>query len=462
MSEDTTLNEFVENEKHESSNLELGPIEVEIPDEWDSRQLSTVFDLITGNSYTGDYLSDEDNSGRIFLTLKSVNKGGGFNWDSLKYYTGEVNEREVVEPGELLIANTDVTQDGDIVGYSIRVPDFDSEKEIAASMDLSILRPTLDNINLPYIEYLLQTDFIHSRMRAFSAGSTVLHLNTDLVKSLSLPLPPLSEQRKIATVLYTVNQAIEKTEKIREQIERVRAGTAQDLFRNGISQGETKETWLGEIPEDWDVVPFSKIVDSNRNGLYKSKDAYGEGCPIAKMGNALEKRTLDMSSADRLELTDEEKQKYGLNEGDLIFARRAQEVSAAGDCCYVPQLDELTVFESSLIRVRLAEGANPRFYTQYFDSPVGSRSIERIVTETSISGIATSDLLDLKVAVPSLAEQEEIASIMWKFDEQEKSLQKEREWYERLKRGLIQDLLSGTVRMTDTNIEVPEEVTQHG
>jgi type I restriction enzyme S subunit len=242
----------------------------------------------------------------------------------------------------------------------------------------------------------------------------------------------------------------------------VRAGTAQDLFRNGTSQQETKETWLGEIPENWDVVQFSEIVDSNRNGLYKSTDAYGEGCPIAKMGNALEKRTLDMSSADRLELTDKEKEKYGLKKGDLIFARRAQEVSAAGDCCYVPQLDELTVFESSLIRVRLSEEANPRFYTQYFDSPVGSRSIERIVTETSISGIATSDLLDLKVAVPNPDEQSEIASIMWQFDRQEMILQREIEQYERLKRGLMQDLLSGTVRTTDTNIEVPEEIAQYG
>ena len=180
------------------------------------------------------------------------------------------------------------------------------------------------------------------------------------------------------------------------------------------------------------------------------------------MGNALENRVLDMSSADRLELTEEEKEKYGLQEEDLIFARRAQEVSAAGDCCYVPELDELTVFESSLIRVRLTEDVNPRFYVQYFEGPVGSRSIERIVTETSISGIATSDLLDLKVALPSLEEQNEIASILWGFDEYVTALQNEADQFIRFKKALLQDLLSGTVRTTNTNIEVPEEIEQHG
>jgi type I restriction enzyme S subunit len=336
-------------------------------------------------------------------------------------------------------------------------PDFEG----VASTDIFPIVAESD-VNSKWLLYRLSSKPAYDYARRTSAGTRMPRTSWNLFSNFSFDLPPLPEQRKIATILYTVDRAIEKTEEIREQTEQVRAGKAQDLFRNGISQQKTKETWLGEIPEDWDVVQFSEIVDSNRNGLYKSTEAYGEGYPIAKMGNALEKRTLDMSSADRLELTDKEKEKYGLKEGDLIFARRAQEVSAAGDCCYVPQLDELTVFESSLIRVRLSEEANPRFYTQYFESPVGSRSIERIVTETSISGIATSDLLDLKVAVPSPDEQSEIASIMWQFDRQEKALQREKDQYERLKRGLMQDLLSGTVRTTDTNIEVPDEIAQYG
>jgi len=284
----------------------------------------------------------------------------------------------------------------------------------------------------------------------------------NLFSNFRFDLPPLEEQRKITSVLYTIDQAIQKTEEIKEQTERVKQGVAQDIFRYGIEQEETKETWLGEIPQSWEVVQFSELVSSNRNGLYKSEEAYGEGYPIAKMGNALEQRVLDMTTADRLQLTDQEREKYALEQGDLIFARRAQEVSAAGDCCYVPELEELTVFESSLIRVRLSNDANPKFYVQYFEGPIGSRSIERIVTETSISGIATSDLLDLRVALPTPEEQEKISSILWEFDEQVEELEKEIGQYERLKKGLIQDLLSGTVRTTDTNIEVPEEITQHG
>jgi type I restriction enzyme S subunit len=453
MSEEATLDEFVEGERentNQQDNEQHLPEIGEIPSDWRLVVVEDIAeDLIGGGT--------PSKSNQEYW-------GGEIPWASVKDLNGiELSETEdyITEAGIENSATNLIRKDSIVVSTRMTVGEpFLNKTEMAINQDMKAVIPDAEQVNPLFLVYSLWDKDPY--LKSLGRGTTVDGITTNDLALTHLGLPSLSEQRKIATVLYTVDRAIEKTEKIREQIERVRAGTAQDLFRNGISQGETKETWLGEIPEDWDVVPFSEIVDSNRNGLYKSKDAYGEGCPIAKMGNALEKRTLDMSSADRLELTDEEKQKYGLNEGDLIFARRAQEVSAAGDCCYVPQLDELTVFESSLIRVCLAEGANPRFYTQYFDSPVGSRSIDRIVTETSISGVATSDLLDLKVAVPSLAEQGEIASIMWQFDEQEKALQKEKKRYERLKYGLLQDLLSGTVRTINTNIEVPEEIAKYG
>lgn len=317
-------------------------------------------------------------------------------------------------------------------------------------------------VNSNFLLYRLSSKPAFDHARRTSVGTRMPRTSWNLFSNFEFDLPPVEEQRKIANVLYNIDQGIQKTQKIIEQTERTKRGVAQDLFCQSIDGQQTVDTWLGEIPATWDIVPFEELVDSNRNGLYKSTKAYGEGHPIAKMGNALEERILDMSSADRLKLTESEKEKYSLQQGDLIFARRAQEVSAAGDCCYVPELDELTVFESSLIRVRLTGKADPRFYTQYFEGPIGSKAIERIITETSISGIATSDLLQLKTAFPPLEEQREIASILWDFDDQVEALQLELNQYKQLKQGLMQDLLSGTVRTSDADIEVPPEVAQHG
>jgi len=70
--------------------------------------------------------------------------------------------------------------------------------------------------------------------------------------------------------------------------------------------------------------------------------------------------------------------------------------------------------------------------------------------------------MNLKVPVPPKQEQIEIAETLSSFDDQANHSESEVECLRRLKRGLMQDLLSGTVRTTDTNIEVPEEIAQYG
>jgi type I restriction enzyme S subunit len=464
MSEEATLDEFSDKERT-SSNLNLGPIDIEIPSQWGSAEVSELFELISGNNYTGENLSEEDNGGRIFLTLKSVNKGGGFNQDSVKYYTGEVNQREIVDTGELLIANTDVTQDGDVVGYSIRVPEFDSEREVAASMDLSILRAKTENINLPYIEYLLQTEYIHSRMRAFSAGSTVLHLNTDLVESLSLPLPPLPEQRKIATVLYTVDRAIEKTEEIIGQLESVRQGTEQDLLSRGVLENgslreedsiEYKNSWVEEIPKDWKVQPYSELItDSSVGIVVKPSQYYDEAGEVPIL------RSKDISrdgivNGDFEYMTQESNEKNAnsqLRAGDVITVRSGE----PGLSCVVSQEFDRANCADLLISTP-GENLNSNYAAMWINSRAGRKQIDRFQAGLAQKHFNLGALRKLRIAVPDIKEQQRIVETVSSITD---SIEQEKQYKSRLKclkRGLMQDLLAGEVRTADRNIEVLAEV----
>lgn len=461
MSEEATLNEFGEDEE-QMSNLELGPIEVEIPDDWESKELSEVFDLVTGNNYSGDQLSEKDNGGRIFLTLKSVNKGGGFNWDSIKYYSGEVNDREIVEPGELLIANTDVTQDGDIVGYSIRVPDFDSEREIAASMDLSILRSESDKINIPYIEYLLQTDYIHSRMRAFSAGSTVLHLNTDLVESISLPLPPLSEQRKIATVLYNIDRAIQKTEKIIDQVEQTKQAFLQKLFRDGYYEHDEfveshHRNRLHQHPADWETQPAKDVMDVTRGAHPRPKSdtsLWGGDIPMIKIGDR-DRGDSRIITSTQDTVTEKGSQSSKLvDEGTLI-------VSNAGTVGTARITGMQTCIHDHWLILRNYEEKLDTRYLYYFIN-WNQNFLESLASGSTVLDLNTDDFRLFDITIPNLDEQKEIADALDSLHDEKMVDQRYKNQLQRLKKGLMQDLLSGTVRTTDTNIDVPDEIMQHG
>jgi len=336
-------------------------------------------------------------------------------------------------------------------------PDFEG----VASTDIFPI-VSEEGINSKYLLYRLSSKSAYDYARRTSAGTRMPRTSWNLFSNFEFNLPPLKEQRKIASVLHNTDQAIQKTEEIIRQVERLKKGVAQDLFRNGLDSEETKETWLGEIPSDWDTVRFEELIESSRNGVYKKEDAYGGETPILKMGDMFGEITFEGSDMERLEMEEDEIEKYRLEEGDLLFARRSLNVEGAGECTLIGDLDETTVFESSLIRVRLESEANPMFFAQYFEGPVGSKSIERIVTTTTASGIAGSDLKNLLVPKPKKEVQKEIADKLSLYDTKIDLLEQEKRRLQRLKKGLMQDLLSGNVRTTNTNIEVPDEIAQHG
>jgi type I restriction enzyme S subunit len=338
-------------------------------------------------------------------------------------------------------------------------PDFDG----VCSTDIFTIEAE-DGVNSKYLLYRLSSKPAYDHARRTSVGTRMPRTSWNLFSNFEFDLPPLPEQRKIASVLYNVDEAIRKTEEIIEGTKRVKKGVMQEVFREGIEGKDTKETWLGEVPNDWEIVQFSELISETRNGIYKKEDEYGGDYPILKMGDMFGDIVLkaDPDEMEKVELSDKEIEKYEIQQGDLLFARRSLNVEGAGECTLIPELSQTTVFESSMIRVRLEETAFPNFYAQYFESPVGSKSIERIVTTTTASGIAGEDLRNLRIPLPELEEQQQIADVLEVFDERIDSLIQEKSRLHRLKRALMQDLLTGEVRTNDRDIDVLPEVEAHG
>lgn len=348
-------------------------------------------------------------------------------------------------------------------GKAALVPEMDTRVGVG-STEYAVLSPKVDRILPWYLYYIAKSHPVHdyaiSRMRG-STGRQRVPFSV-FRRELDVVLPPLEEQHKIASILYNVDQAIQKTKKLGEQAERVKKGLAQELIHTGIGNPQSKSAWMGKIPEHWGVREFSEIVEFSQNGIYKNKDDYGGPYPIIKMGDIFGGVMLDVPVRERVQLDDDEIAKYATAEEDLVFARHAQAGWGAGDCTFVPEMDETAVVESNMVHVRLNDEVDPLFYAQYFNSEIGVKSIKRITTTGNIKSISQGDLMSLKVPVPPREEQDSIAKTLSGFDEQAEYSTSEVNRLRRLKQGLMQDLLSGTVRTTDTNILVLDEVAQYG
>ncbi|MDU4847535.1 restriction endonuclease subunit S [Clostridium sp.] len=165
-------------------------------------------------------------------------------------------------------------------------------------------------------------------------------------------------------------------------------------------------------------VKFKEMyLEDSRNGIYKTKEFHGSGIKIVNMGELFKFDYIKNQEMELIELTDDEKNKFCLESGDLLFARRSVVADGAGKCSYVDNCEELT-FESSIIRVRLNKDVcNSKYYYYYFKSPYGKGKILSISSGVSVKGIKGSDLKELEIDYVPITSQNKIVDILSKYDD---------------------------------------------
>ena len=175
-------------------------------------RLGAYCDIQKGLSYKGSGLSESD--GALLINLGNIAPGGGYRKDKEKYYTGDYNQKHIVQPGDLIIANTDMTYERAILGSSIIVPDFPGT--ILFTHHLFALR----DLRLPqsYLYYYLRTDEFHGLCESSANGTTVLAISREDILDATIPIPNstvLDAFDKVASVaLEAMSQNVRETAKL--------------------------------------------------------------------------------------------------------------------------------------------------------------------------------------------------------------------------------------------------------
>lgn len=155
-----------------------------------------------------------------------------------------------------------------------------------------------------------------------------------------------------------------------------------------------------------------------RNGLTKPKAIRGRGVPMIAMGEIFANNRIFSFPMERVPVTDKELSSSSIYEGDLLFARQSLVLEGAGKCCIVKEVNEPTVFESHLIRVRLDNSkALPDYIYYYFNSYQGKENIKTIVEQVAAAGIRGRDLVNLYIPIPPITVQQQILQVLMSIDD---------------------------------------------
>ena len=412
-----------------------------VPEGWATKRLSDVTTQTKGLTYKSEDYGDENN-GLPFLTLKSISKSGGYSPLGLKFYKGDFKPHHLIESGDILFANTDLTRDGDVVGSPLYFDSFEFQTKPLYSMDLSKLVVDPSESVGKFLYYLLMTHRVKRFMINASAGSTVLHLDTKSVKSLPIILPPLPEQKKIASILTSVDEVIEATQKQIDKLQDLKKATMNELLTKGIGHTEFKNSELGRIPKSWEVNRLDQISIISR-GKFSHRP---RNDPNFYDGKYPYLQTGDIPTDD----TDITSFNQTLNDRGLtvskLFPKGTLVLTIAATIGEVGMLTFESCFPDSLVGIGCKKNKTSTYFLLYALRSAKQKLIAE-APESAQKNLNLDILNPFPIAVPSLTEQKEIENILLSIDDNLKEKSHKLNQTQSLKKSLMQDLLTGKVRV---------------
>lgn len=195
-------------------NSELG----EIPDGWKLKKLSDFIDLERGLSYKGKYLSD---TGTPMVNLGCISKDSTFIETSIKYYTGDFKIKYQVSSGDIVIANTDITQKREVLGSPVFVPEIFENHIFIFTHHLYAVR-FKNEISKHYIFQLLCTKRYRNRVIGFATGTTVLAIPEETILSFKFAEPTFKILSLFHILIDSIYERIKVSEKENNFLEETR------------------------------------------------------------------------------------------------------------------------------------------------------------------------------------------------------------------------------------------------
>jgi type I restriction enzyme S subunit len=259
--------------------------------------------------------------------------------------------------------------------------------------------------------------------------------------------PKLFEQQQIASILSTIDEAIQKTDEVIAKTERLKKGMMRELLTKGIGHKEFKDTEIGRIPKEWEVVNLEgACVEITDGSHWSPKQVERSEYRIATVAN-LRETYVDIDSC---KFISEEDYMRLVKEGDVP---RKDDILFSKDgtigIAFTFKQDSYKIgLLSSIAIIRPNhELLFSDFGAYALKSPNILMQITGWKTGTALRRIILDSLKRLKIMLPPLHEQRRIASILLSADDRLELLRKERTKLERIKKGFMNELLTGRIRV---------------
>ncbi|MGR5412850.1 restriction endonuclease subunit S [Vibrio astriarenae] len=405
-----------------------------VPNGWSAYNLGDLASKIEGGGTPSRTVVEYWNGGIPWATVKDLK---GVRLSSTLEYISTVGLEE--SASKLVPANTMILASRMAVGKAVV---FD--REVTINQDLKAFYP---NKNL-LAEYLLQWYLSKSELiESLGTGSTVKGIKLDDIKTLPIDLPPLPEQKKIAAILTSVDDVIEKTQAQIDKLKDLKTGMMQELLTRGVGvdgkpHTEFKDSPVGRIPKGWECCLLDKVAKrgSGHTPDKKKPEYWNDGIKWVSL--------TDSSKLDNLYISDTSKKisQLGIENSSATLHPKGTVLMArdAGIGKSAIMTSSMAVSQHFMAWVC---GEKLDNYFLYYLLQHWKPKFEAIAMGSTIKTIGLPYFKKLQIPVPSIEEQCLISSSLKSVDEKIFVLKQKYSQLSNTKKALMQDLLTGKVRV---------------
>lgn len=387
-----------------------------IPSDWEIKKLGSLGNIISGLTYSPDDISEE----KGLLVLRSSNiQDRQLVFDDNVFVNVEADKFNPVKKDDILICVRNGSKS--LIGKNTLITD--NIEGVAFGAFMAVFRSDYNN-------YLFQVfgTYLYQREIHKNLGATINSINGSDLKEFKIPFPPLPEQQKIASILSIWDKAIDNCKGIIEELKIRNKGLTQKLFNKDFEKKHLSEIFE-RITTKNSENNQNVITISAQRGFIKQTDFFNK--VIAS--TVLDNYTL-------------------VKKGDFCYNKS---YSNGYDWGATKRLND---FEKAVVttlyicfRLKDENQNSGDFFEYFFESGILNKGLSKVANEGGrahgLLNVTSFDFFNIKIGVPTFEEQKAIAAILDKATQELKQYEQKLETLQLQKKGLMQQLLTGKVRV---------------
>jgi len=224
-----------------------------IPKGWKKVKVGEYIKVKHGYAFKGKYITNEETD-TILVTPGNFKIGGGFKSSKFKYYNSEYPEEYVLTEGDIVVTMTDLSKESDTLGYSAKIPSI-KNKILLHNQRIGLVEFKNNEVSKEFIYWLMRTPEYHWYCVSSASGTSIMHTSPSRIENYEFYLPPLPEQKAIASVLSSLDDKIDLLHRQNKTLEQM----AETLFRQ------------------WFIKPSPNLSQRERNSSEEAKEEWDEG-----------------------------------------------------------------------------------------------------------------------------------------------------------------------------------------